>query len=261
MGDMPSKENMVSSIIINPAPGANIDADTTFAVQFQTSNLVAGTFTNPDDTYYAAPQQLSSNGQIIGHSHVTIQSLGNSLTPDSPPDPTTFAFFLGIDNAGNGDGLLSATVNGGLPAGNYRVCTLTSASNHQPVLMPVAQRGAQDDCTKFTVGGSANNNQQQQGNNNKGNNNGQNNGAASTQTAAASTQTGAANGQNGAANTQNSGANGAATSDCNNQSNGNAQAQGQAQSSNSNQNQQQRGGSNRGGNRQRQRFAAREFIS
>lgn len=44
-------------------------------------------------------------------------------------------------------------MTGGLPAGNYRVCTMTSSSNHQPVLMPVAQRGAQDDCQKFVVGG------------------------------------------------------------------------------------------------------------
>jgi transcription initiation factor TFIID subunit 15 len=29
---------------------------------------------------------------------------------------------------------------------------MTSSSNHQPVLMPVAQRGAQDDCQKFSVG-------------------------------------------------------------------------------------------------------------
>lgn len=53
---------------------------------------------------------------------------------------------------------MSATVTGGLPAGNYRVCTMSSASNHQPVLMPVAQRGAQDDCTKFTIGGAGNGN-------------------------------------------------------------------------------------------------------
>ena len=33
---------------------------------------------------------------------------------------------------------------------------MTSASNHQPAVMPVAQRGAQDDCTKFTVGQTGN---------------------------------------------------------------------------------------------------------
>lgn len=78
--------------------------------------------------------------------------------------------FQGINDAGNGNGLLSVAVTAGLPAGFYRVCTMNSASNHQPVLMPIAQRGAQDDCTKFTVGkGNA-------GNGNGGNGNGNGNG-------------------------------------------------------------------------------------
>lgn len=150
MGDIPASTNMISSIITNPAPGDTLAANTNFTVDVQVTNLEAGVFTNPLLTYYSAPQALK-NGNIIGHTHVTIQSLGNSLTVSTPPDPQTFAFFKGINDAGNGNGLLSATVAGGLPAGAYRVCTLTSAANHQPVLMPVAQRGSQDDCTKFLV--------------------------------------------------------------------------------------------------------------
>lgn len=80
--------------------------------------------------------------------------MGSSLNPKGPLDPTQFAFFKGINDAGNGQGLLSATVVGGLPAGNYRVCTMASSTNHQPVIMPVAQRGTADDCTKFSVVGS-----------------------------------------------------------------------------------------------------------
>ena len=68
-----------------------------------------------------------------------------------PPPAGVFAFFKGINTAQDAQGILSADVTGGLPAGKYRVCTLSSASNHQPVLMPVAQRGAQDDCQRFTV--------------------------------------------------------------------------------------------------------------
>lgn len=154
MGDIPAKTNMVSSIITFPLYGsATIESDTTFNISVQMSNLVAGSFTNADATYYAAPQALQ-NGLIVGHTHVTVQDLGSSLNPTTALDPTQFAFFKGINNAGNGKGLLQATVTGGLPAGNYRVCTLASASNHQPVLMPVAQRGTSDDCTKFTVIGS-----------------------------------------------------------------------------------------------------------
>jgi hypothetical protein len=154
MGDIPAKTSMVSSIITYPLPGsATIESDTTFNISVQVSNLVAGFFTNADATYYAAPQALSG-GKVVGHTHVTVQDMGDSLNPTTALDPTQFAFFKGINDAGNGQGLLQATVTGGLPAGNYRVCTMASASNHQPVLMPVAQRGTPDDCTKFTVIGS-----------------------------------------------------------------------------------------------------------
>jgi len=153
MGDIPAKTNMVSSIITFPTTGGTeIQSDTTFNITVQMANLVAGSFTNADATYYAAPQFLQG-GLIVGHTHVTVQDLGSSLNPTQALDATQFAFFKGINDAGNGKGLLSATVTGGLPAGNYRVCTLASASNHQPVLMPVAQRGTSDDCTKFTVSG------------------------------------------------------------------------------------------------------------
>lgn len=154
MGDIPAKTSMVSSIIIFP-PTSNqavVQSDTTFNITVQMSGLVAGSFTNADATYYAAPQFLQG-GKVVGHTHVTVQDLGSSLNPQTPADPTQFAFFKGINDAGNGQGLLQAVVQGGLPAGNYRVCTMASASNHQPVLMPVAQRGTADDCTKFVVGG------------------------------------------------------------------------------------------------------------
>lgn len=154
MGDIPAKTAMVSSIITFPTTGGkSIASDTDFNITVQMSNLVAGSFTNADATYYAAPQTLSG-GLVVGHTHVTVQDLGNSLNPTTALDATKFAFFKGINDAGNGKGLLTAVVTGGLPAGNYRVCTMASASNHQPVLMPVAQRGTADDCTKFTVSGS-----------------------------------------------------------------------------------------------------------
>ena len=152
MGQIPAKAQMVSTVITFPQNGESIQAGKDFNITVQVANLQAGAFTNADATYYAAPQQLKG-GQVVGHTHVTVQDMGKSLNPTTPPDATQFAFFKGINDAGNGNGLLSAAVAGGLPAGNYRLCTLTSAANHQPVIMPVAQRGAQDDCTRFTVTG------------------------------------------------------------------------------------------------------------
>ena len=141
---------MISAMITSPQIGDKVTADTTFNISIQTSHLSAGFFTNPTTNYYTAPQELDKSGDIIGHCHVTVQDIGN-LKSTTPPDPNTFAFFKGIDEAGNGKGFLQAVVTDGLPAGVYRVCTMIAARNHQPVNMPVAQRGAQDDCTKFEV--------------------------------------------------------------------------------------------------------------
>jgi hypothetical protein len=124
-----------------PQNGQDIAVNQPFNVTLQVANLQAGSFTNATTTYYAAPQAVNSQGNIIGHVHVTIQDIGGTLNPTTPPDPTTFAFFKGIDDAGNGQGCLSAAVASGLPAGFYRVCTMSSASNHQPVLMPVSLSG------------------------------------------------------------------------------------------------------------------------
>ncbi|KAH6614785.1 hypothetical protein B0J18DRAFT_348488, partial [Chaetomium sp. MPI-SDFR-AT-0129] len=152
MGDIPSTKDMISVVITNPQNGDSIDSNKDFDIVVQTSNLDAGSFTNAASTYYAAPQQLNG-GKIVGHVHVTVQDTGKDLNPTEPMDPTQFAFFKGINDAGDGKGKLTAAVTGGLPAGNYRLCTLTAAANHQPVVMPVAQRGAQDDCVRFTVTG------------------------------------------------------------------------------------------------------------
>lgn len=145
MGKIPSQNNMVSAILQNPKHNQNVQANQQFDITVQMRNFAPGTFTNPDTTYYSAPQDLNGAGQIIGHTHVTVQDLGNTLNPNNPPDASQFVFFKGINDAGNGNGQLKATVTGGLPAGNYRVCTMVSSANHQPVLMPVAQRGAQDE--------------------------------------------------------------------------------------------------------------------
>lgn len=110
MGDIPAKNKMISSVITSPKNGQTVQANQNFTISVQTQNLQAGSFTNADATYYAAPQQLNAQGQVIGHTHITVQDMGNSLNPTQPPDPTQFAFFKGINDAGNGKGLLSAEV-------------------------------------------------------------------------------------------------------------------------------------------------------
>ncbi|PKS06166.1 hypothetical protein jhhlp_007483 [Lomentospora prolificans] len=152
MGKLPAASNMISALITSPKHAARIPAETTFNISVQTSHLSAGHFVNPSTSYYTAPQDLDSNGDILGHCHITVQDIG-SLDSVVPPDPNQFVYFAGILDNGDGHGLFQATVQGGLPPGAYRVCTMIAAQNHQPVAMPVAQRGAQDDCTKFEVVG------------------------------------------------------------------------------------------------------------
>jgi len=168
MGKIPAAKNMISAMIVNPQPGDKIPAGETFNIAVQTVHLDAGFFVNPTTNYYTAPQNLNKDGDIIGHCHVTVQEIG-SFKSQNPPDPVTFAFFKGIDDDGNGQGLLQAVVTDGLPAGIYRVCTMIAARNHQPVNMPVAQRGAQDDCTKFEVVDGTGGNNSGKGQQNAGN--------------------------------------------------------------------------------------------
>src|SRR5688572_24615890 len=113
MGKVPAQNRMVSSILLNPAHNDNIEADQDFDIQVQVDNFAPGSFTDAQSTYYSAPQDLDGQGRIIGHTHVTVQDMGGNLTPNQPLDATSFVFFKGINDAGNGNGLLSATVTGG----------------------------------------------------------------------------------------------------------------------------------------------------
>ncbi len=94
------------------------------------------------------PQTVNKQGLIQGHQHVVIQKIGNAK---EPLDPQKFEFFKGLDQPPKGKDL-TASVDKGLPQGEFRICTLTGTFGHQPVIMPVAQRGSQDDCIRVTVG-------------------------------------------------------------------------------------------------------------
>lgn len=105
--------------------------------------MQTGFFTNAAASYFSSPQQLNAQGQIKGHSHVVIEKL-SSLDQTTAPDPTKFAFFKGL-NAPDVKGVLTADVTDGLPAGFYKLSSINSAANHQPVLVPIAQHGSLDD--------------------------------------------------------------------------------------------------------------------
>ncbi|GBC04379.1 hypothetical protein RclHR1_05650007 [Rhizophagus clarus] len=149
IGEIPTPGNMVSALIIEPNNGQRIRRNTTFVVKARVSKLATGFFSDPAVDYYQIPQTLNKDGQIQGHSHITIQQIDGS----NAPDPQVFSFFKGLNDPAN-NGVLNVTVTNGLPsAGLYRICTMNAANSHQPVVMPVAQRGAQDDCIRITIVG------------------------------------------------------------------------------------------------------------
>jgi len=149
MGLIPSKTNMPSAKFVNPPNFGTIPANQPFVITLAITNLETGHFVNAEQNYFAAPQQLNSQGLIIGHSHVVVEAL-DSLSQSTTTDPTKFAFFKGL-NAAAVNGLLSANVTAGLPAGTYKVSTINTAANHQPALVPIAQHGSLDDAVYFTV--------------------------------------------------------------------------------------------------------------
>jgi hypothetical protein len=144
IGAIPSIDNMPSSKFSFPANGGTVPADQQFTIRMNIRNLVTGNFVNAQANYFAAPQQLNGGGQILGHSHVVVEQL-QALTQETPTNPREFRFFKGL-NAPAAGGALTADVTDGLPAGAYRLCSINSSSNHQPVIVPVAQHGSLDDC-------------------------------------------------------------------------------------------------------------------
>ncbi|KAK1220026.1 hypothetical protein PQX77_017233 [Marasmius sp. AFHP31] len=145
IGLIPSIDRMPSSKFTNPANGATIPANQQFTVNMAVKNLNTGNFVNAQENYFAAPQQLDGQGMIIGHTHLVIEQL-TDLGQVQPTDPKKFAYFKGINTKANGQGVVSADVTDGLPAGAYRMCSINASSNHQPVIVPVAQHGSLDDC-------------------------------------------------------------------------------------------------------------------
>jgi len=150
IGVIPNVDNMPSSKFVTPPNGGKVAANTAFDISMAVSNLITGNFVNAQENYFAAPQQVDGSGKIIGHTHFVVELLDDGLGQTKATDPGTFAFFKGVNGAAVG-GVVTESVADGLPAGAYRVCSINSAANHQPVIVPVAQHGFLDDCSYFTA--------------------------------------------------------------------------------------------------------------
>jgi hypothetical protein len=141
---------MPSCKFVFPKNNDVIEENKPFTIKLRVSKLQTGNFVNPQTNYFAAPQQLNKQGRVIGHSHVVVERV-SSLRQDTPTDPNVFAFFKGVNDKADSQGILTATVEKGLPAGTYRLASIIAAANHQPVIVAVAQRGTLDDAVYFEV--------------------------------------------------------------------------------------------------------------
>ncbi|KAH9939008.1 uncharacterized protein BXZ73DRAFT_89095 [Epithele typhae] len=150
MGVIAATTNMPSCKFTFPKNGDTVQPNVNFTLTMAISHLNTGTFTNPDSTYFAAPQTVDSAGDITGHSHVVIEQL-TSLDQTTPTDPNQFKFFKGLNSKAE-NGVLSAVVAGGLQPGFYRMASINSAANHQPALVAIAQHGSLDDMVYTTTG-------------------------------------------------------------------------------------------------------------
>lgn len=101
MGDIPNKANQPSAKFLFPTNLANVGVNQPFTVKMAIQGMQTGFFVNANTNYFAAPQQLNAQGQIIGHSHFVIQALP-SVTSTSPLDPTVFAFFQCVQSLSHG---------------------------------------------------------------------------------------------------------------------------------------------------------------
>ncbi|KAG6837223.1 hypothetical protein H0H93_013091 [Arthromyces matolae] len=149
IGTIPSVDNMPSAKFTFPKNGGTVSANSEFTISMAINNLETGNFVNAQENYFAAPQQLNAQGLIVGHSHVVVEAI-DSIDTTTPTDPRKFAFFKGLNSAAV-NGLLTADVTAGVPAGAYRLCSINTSANHQPAIVPVAQHGSLDDCIYFTA--------------------------------------------------------------------------------------------------------------
>lgn len=144
MGSIPAKAVMPSSKFVFPTNNGKVAANTQFTIQMAIKNLETGNFVNAQENYFSAPQQLNAQGIIRGHSHVVIEAV-SALDSTTVLNPNVFAFFKGLNAAADANGILTASVDTGLPAGVYKLSSINTAANHQPVLVAVAQHGSLDD--------------------------------------------------------------------------------------------------------------------
>ena len=150
-GLIPDVKKMVSTFITSPPSGSTVNAAQGFQVKFQTINFNNGFAVDGLNQYLMAPQTLDpQNGFIQGSLQLVAQHLPSR---DQAPSANSMDFFAIVVEPSDGkkDFTIDITPNSLKQKGTYRICIMAGAASFQPVVMPVAQRGSQDDCIRVKV--------------------------------------------------------------------------------------------------------------
>ncbi|EAU90561.2 hypothetical protein CC1G_00945 [Coprinopsis cinerea okayama7 len=148
IGLLPAAADMPSVKITEPLPLAVLDPNQEFTIALRSRNFAFGSATNPSASFMTAPQQLSSEGVIIGHMHLVIESL-DSFDQTTPPDPQQFSYFTEVVDDDQAPRVVIPPILG---VGLYRATVSLHAISHQPITLPVLQRGATSDAVYFSIG-------------------------------------------------------------------------------------------------------------
>jgi hypothetical protein len=153
-GLIPEVGKMVTTLITSPPSSSTVNADQGFCLQFQTNNMMSGLSADLTTQFLMVPQTLDSNtGMVQGFMQVVVQKIDD---PALAPDAKEVQFFAStVDTKSDSNGVTKYKVDvpPGLikTRGLHRLCTVAASASGQPVIMPVAQRGPQDDCIRLNI--------------------------------------------------------------------------------------------------------------
>ena len=158
-GLIPLAENMISTLIIFPENGQSLGGDEGFDIVFETINLISGKSLNLKNQYLALPQTLDpQTGMIEGMQSISIQPLQSQIGNDlafNAPDANVFSFYQILNTRSDSGGKTSYTTTVKprqiKTRGLHRICTLAMSRSGMAAIMPIAQRGAQDDCIRVFI--------------------------------------------------------------------------------------------------------------
>ncbi|KAJ8082692.1 hypothetical protein PM082_008548 [Marasmius tenuissimus] len=135
MGIIPSTDRIPSLKFQFPLNGAVLAINKPFTVLLGINNLATENLVNRRTNYLAAPQQVDPNGLVLGHAAIVIEQL-DTLNQTATTNPRQFIYFKTVVEKLH-SGYLGFDVPGNLPAGSYRLSSVTTDANYHSIVVPL----------------------------------------------------------------------------------------------------------------------------